>query len=438
VIRAKASPWNQLSSAFDHTFIINMAAHQIVIIGASFGGIPAAHGLLKDVLPQLGASGKQRYKVIMISPSSEFFWKIGAPRAIVNPTALPTEKVLVPIADGFKSYPKDKYEFVQAYVNSIDPATQTVQTSLSTSIHYDSLVIASGTSFASPLWHLSKGSEPLAAALKDIHERLPRASSVLVVGGGPAGVETAGELGETYGGKKEITIISGGDRLLPRLNNANIGNDAEHRLVKMGVKVINGGLKVASTTVEGNKTLVKLSNGTEMAVDVYIDATGDKPNNKFVPEAWLNAKGYVKTDPQTLRLDVPEVNNVYGFGSVASYSNGSVLDTKFALKPLLESIRLDLLGQRETSSSSITSLDPNPPGWISWLTSWIPFFGTAEPGKRKIVYKKLTSDMQFVPVGSKQGVGVVFGYKIPSMMVKMAKSKDFMIGNVPKLIDGTG
>jgi apoptosis-inducing factor 2 len=259
----------------------------------------------------------------------------------------------------------------------------------------------------------------------------------LVVGGGPAGVETAGELGETYGGKKDITIISGADRLLPRLKNPNIGKDAEQRLSKMGVKVINGGVKVTSTTAEGGKTTVKLSNGEEMVVDVYIEATGDKPNNKFIPEAWLNAHGYVKTDPHTLRLDVDGVNNVYGFGSVASYSDGGILDTKFALKPLLESIRLDLLGQRETSSSSITSVDPTPTGWISWLTSWIPFFGTAEPSKRKIIYKKITSDMQFVPIGSTQGVGVAFGYKVPSMIVKMAKSKDFMIGNVPKLIEGT-
>ena len=415
-----------------------MASHQIAIIGASFGGIPTAHGLLKDVIPQLEANGKQKYKVIMISPSSKFFWKIGAPRTIVNPKALPTEKVLVSIEDGFKSYSKDKYEFVQAYVNLIDAAAQTLQTSLSTSIHYDSLVIASGTSFESPLWHLSNGSEPLVAALKDIHERLPKASSVLVVGGGAAGVETAGELGETYGGKKEITMLSGADHLLPRLKNANVGTDAEHRLTKMGVKVINGGVKVTSTTAEGDKTVVKLSNGQEMVVDVYIGATGDKPNNKFVPEAWLNAHGYVRTDPHTLRLDVPNVNSVYCFGSVASYSDGSVLDTKFALKPLLESIRLDLLGKRESSSSSVTSVDPNPLGWIGWLTSWIPFFGTAEPGKRKVVYKKIASDMQFVPLGSTQGVGVVFGYKIPSLMGKMAKAKDFMIGQVPKLIDGTG
>lgn len=69
-------------------------------------------------------------------------------------------------------------------------------------VKYDSLIIASGTSFTSPLWSVSAGSERLSAALRDFHEHLPGSSSVLVAGGGPAGVETAGELGETYGGKK--------------------------------------------------------------------------------------------------------------------------------------------------------------------------------------------------------------------------------------------
>jgi len=398
------------------------AVHNIVIIGASFGGIPVAHGLLKDVLPQLSATGKE-YKVIMISPSEEFFWKVGSPRTIVNPTALPVEKVLVPIADGFKNYKPEQYQFIKAFANEIDPSSKTIQLSTNEAVHYDSLVIASGTSFESPIWSVAGGSEPTRAALKDIHERLPNAESVVVAGGGAAGTETAGELGETYGNKKQITFLTGMNQPLNRLNNKKVGADAESRLERMGVKVVNN-VKVSSATKQGNKDVLQLSNGEIMTVDVYIEATGDRPNSRFVPGAWLNEKRYVKADPQTLRLDVSGETGVYVIGSVASYSDGSILDAKFTVKPILESIKIDLQGGGESHDTNADML---------MLTTF-----TESTKRTKNIYKKITSDMQFVPLGSTQGVGVVMGWKIPSFMVKMAKSKDFMIGQVPKLISGTG
>jgi apoptosis-inducing factor 2 len=45
--------------------------------------------------------------------------------------------------------------------------------------------------------------------------------------------------------------------------------------------------------------------------------------------------------------------------------------------------------------------------------------------------------MQFVPIGASQGVGIAFGWKLPSFAVKFAKSKDFMIGNLDKVLAGT-
>ncbi|EXJ79818.1 hypothetical protein A1O3_08103 [Capronia epimyces CBS 606.96] len=381
-----------------------MSDHQIVIIGASFGGLGVAQGLLKQVLPSLG--DKKAYKITQIAPNDEFFWKIGAPRVIVNPTSLSLEKTLIPIAPYFKNYKPEQYEFIKAYVTSIDPSSKTVHTSTSAAVHYDSLVIASGTNFSTALWSVSDGSEPLKAALEDIHARLPKAQSVLVAGGGAAGVETAGELGEVYGKKKEITLLSGAPSLLPRLQNKKLGQDAQARLEKMGVKVINDGIRVVEHTQQDGKEVLKLSNGETKTVDVYIEATGDRPNTKFVPQDWLDDKQRVKTDPATLRLDVPGVTGVYSIGSVASYSDGSVLDIKFAKPALLESIKLDLQGH-------------------------------AAGPRNKNIYKKITKDMQFVPLGSQQGVGVAFGWKLPSFLVKMAKSKDFMIANAVKTIDGT-
>jgi len=380
--------------------------HQVVIIGASFGGIPAAHGLLKDVFPALSASRKQKYRVVLIAPNDHFYWKVGAPRMIVKPAALPLEKLLLPIPDGFKQYPKDQYEFIYAYATSIDPEAKTVSTSTNDQVHYDSLVIASGTTFATPAWSTSNGLDALRADLAELHEKLPAATSILVGGGGAVGTETAGELGETFGGKKELTLLSGSSQLLPRLNNKSVGKDAEARLTKLGVKVIHGVRVTSYSKTADNKTTLKLSDGTERTVDLYIEATGDRPNSKFVPEAWLNSSGFVKTDGRTLRLDVPDLQNVYCVGSVCSYSDGSIFDTKFAMKALLESIRLDLIGKQS--------------------------------GTRKVFYKKIQSDIQFVPIGSKQGVGIAFGWKLPSFAVVMAKSKDYMVSNAPKLVDGTG
>ena len=320
-----------------------MSTHTIVVIGASFGGLAVAHGLLKTVLPSIG--GKQTFKVVQIAPNEEFFWKIGAPRVIGNASSLPLEKALIPIAPGFKAYSAEQYEFVKAYATSIDPASKIVHTSTSAAVHYDSLVIASGTFFASHLWTITDGAEPLKEAIREIHQKLPSAQSILVAGGGAAGVETAGELGEVYGKQKDVTLLSGSTSLLSRLQNKKMGAEAQSRLEKMGVKVVNDSVRVTEHTTSNGKDVLKLSNGETRTVDIYIEATGDKPNSKFVPQAWLDSKQQVKTDPATLRLDVPGVTGVYCFGSVASYSDGSVLDIKFATPAILESIKLDLQGK---------------------------------------------------------------------------------------------
>jgi apoptosis-inducing factor 2 len=329
-------------------------AHQIVVIGASFAGLTVTANLLKTILPPLTQGGKQSFKVTLVNPSEDFFWKIGAPRTIVNPASLPLEKTLLPIAPAFKDYSAEQFEFIIAYASSIDANSKAVKLSTGQSVSYDTLVICSGTHFSTDIWSTTPGSAALKAALKEIHEKLPSAKSVLVAGGGPAGVETAGELGEVYGNKKELTILSGTTNLLNSLNNKNVGKDAEGRLTKMGVKVIHG-VQVTSHHAEGGKEVLQLSNGETQTVDVYIEAVGDKPNSSFVPQEWLTEKNQVKTDPQTLRLDVPGVTGVYCYGTVASYSNGSIADVMFAKKAILETLRSDLSGTGKSISSVLAT-----------------------------------------------------------------------------------
>lgn len=46
--------------------------------------------------------------------------------------------------------------------------------------------------------------------------------------------------------------------------------------------------------------------------------------------------------------------------------------------------------------------------------------------------------MKCIPIGSRQGVGAVFGFKVPSIVVRIAKARNFWIGMAVKSVDGTG
>ncbi|MCJ1348221.1 hypothetical protein MMC31_006452, partial [Peltigera leucophlebia] len=319
-----------------------MAVHDIVIVGANFAGIGTAHYLLRHTVPALETRNKSTtYRVILISPSTHFFWKIGAPRTLINDKLIPLDKAFVPIADGFKEYSAEKFTLVLGTATALDENRKTitikpVAPSTTTSVSYSSIIVATGTTSASPLWTLHGSHEESIAAFKQLHKSLPEASTILIAGGGPAGTETAGEIGYNYP-KAELTILSGSKHLLPRLT-PSIGAAAESKLAAFGVKTIHN-VRVVSATPNGKKTTLELSDNTVQIVDIYIDATGGRPNSDFLPASWLDDKGKVITDHKTLR---GPVTGVYAVGDVASYSSGGILDVLNGVRPLCSSIQIDL------------------------------------------------------------------------------------------------
>jgi len=402
-----------------------MVSHDIVVVGANIAGILAAHYLLKHTIPALQDANKSvTYKLTLISPSTHFFWKIGAPHALINSELIPFSKIFKPIGDGFKQYPKDKFTLVIGSAVGVDQSqkTVTVQTADSgtKTVSYSALVIATGTTSASPLWTLHGSHETTISSMKELHAALPNASTILISGGGPTGVETAGQypprsfrlnsyplttaLGEiaTVFPKADTTILSGTHSLLHRLKPA-IGEAAESTLKRMNVKTINNAKVTAATpSADNRKTTVQLSDNTSRTVDVYIDATGGRPNTSFLPSAWLNERGYVLTDPKSLRLLTAA--NVYAVGDVASYSAGSAIDAMEPIRPLCSSILADL----------------SPDG----------------KAVKQTPYNKSEKMTQLVPIGPKGGVGMLFGWRVPSLMVWGVKSRTFFVELVEPLVSG--
>lgn len=177
-----------------------MAVYNIVVVGANFAGAGAAHYLLRHTIPALEAQNNQSttYKVTLISPSTHFFYKIAAPRTVVKPAAIPIEKIFLSLKDGFKQYSPEKFTLVLGSATALDEQRRTVTVeplapASTTSVSYDSLVIATGTTSTSALWTLHGSHEASIKEFKEVHQLLPKASTVLIAGGGPAGVETAGD-----------------------------------------------------------------------------------------------------------------------------------------------------------------------------------------------------------------------------------------------------
>lgn len=180
------------------TITTDMVAQNIVVVGANIAGINTAHYLLKHTVPALEADQPSNtYKVTLISPSTHFFWKIGAPRTLASPDLIPFSKIFKPIEDGFKEYPADHFSLVIGSAVGLDEGSQTLtiqnaQSSSKSTINYTALVLATGTTSTSPLWTLHGSHETSVAAMRELHTSLPKASTILIAGGGPAGVETAG------------------------------------------------------------------------------------------------------------------------------------------------------------------------------------------------------------------------------------------------------
>ena len=114
---------------------------------------------------------------------------------------------------------------------------------------FDFLVLAPGVSYSDPLLKSGglpgSGSSTLEARRRQVAEAarlLERARSVVVVGGGPVGVELAAELADDRSpgsGAREITLVTSAGRLL-HPKPAWVGAPAEAWLKSKGVRVVKG------------------------------------------------------------------------------------------------------------------------------------------------------------------------------------------------------
>lgn len=191
---------NYLTAFTPQTQLSTENMKSILILGGSFGGLSTAYRLLKK---------NPNVKITLIAPNDALYWNLAGPRAIV-PGGFDDSKIFAPYAPGFKQF-GERAEIVTGLATSMDVAAKkvTVKGANGERVYsYDMLVIATGASTKGDVPYKVIGStEDTKAHLHGFQERVKKATTIVVAGGGATGVETAGELGYEYGKTKKIILV---------------------------------------------------------------------------------------------------------------------------------------------------------------------------------------------------------------------------------------
>ena len=293
---------------------------KVVIIGAGFGGLDAAKALRK--CPQVDVVVIDRHPYQLFSP---LLYQVAT-------GALPEDDIAYPVRAAIPGV-----TFIRGDVVRVDPQAHRIRMYDGSDVTYDQLIIATGsvgTTFGIP------GVEEHALQMKDIAEareikrsllvtyedvqegRLSRdALRVVVVGGGPTGVEISGAVAELQASMKReypeiaarasVTLVEAGPRLLPSFSEASSAH-AKEELEQLGVVVK---LDAAVDRMYAND--VHLKSGEILIAGTIVWAAG-----VAAPEQWsqLGTTGPSRRLVVDDLLRLPGVPDVWVIGDTAAFT----------------------------------------------------------------------------------------------------------------------
>lgn len=248
-----------------HRLTYRVVAHprEIVVIGASFAGYHTAYCLAHSV--------PTGYRVTVVEKNSHLQLTWMLPRFCAVPGH--EHKAFIPYGPYLARAP-DSYRWVSDEVTTISPlakdtdagnARGTVQLRSGESIDYDYLVLATGSSAKLPSRVGAESKADGLQAMQDEQKKLKDSHHVIVIGGGPAGIELAADV-KTESPDKQVTLVHSHGTLL----NAHFGINIRQRVLAeietLGVRVILG----ERASESEDKKEVILSSGERIPCDYLV------------------------------------------------------------------------------------------------------------------------------------------------------------------------
>ena len=243
----------------------------------------------------------------------------------------------------------DRIRTVQARLTGVDLAGRTVHGQRPdgsvVSEPYDALVISTGV--RNGFWRRPEMQTPaqISEGILADHDRLGRARSVAVIGGGAAAVSAAANIAARWPDKR-VDLYYPADRPLTE-HHPQTWEHLRRRLVRLGIGLHSGHRAVVPDGFECDAITdeaVQWSTGQPpVTADAVLWTIGRvRPNTDWLPPELLDADGFVTVTPE---LRVPGYRGVFAIGDVAATDPLRSSARNRADAILAHNIRAELVGR---------------------------------------------------------------------------------------------
>ncbi|WVQ85451.1 hypothetical protein IAT38_007616 [Cryptococcus sp. DSM 104549] len=409
-----------------------MAQQNIVIIGASMAG----HNLANELATSLPAT----HRVLLIDALDFAYFPIAALRAAVVPgwedrisAPLTTEHVF-PAGSPHKVIAPNKVVELRANSVVLERPFEG-----STEVPFFRCVVATGASQPSPMRPVEGSTrEDLLAGLRKTQKEIAKAKKVVVIGGGPSGIEFAGEVKAAHP-STSVTIVHSDTSLLtpnatPPPSSTSSPQPSSH-------------WSAPPTNPKLSKALEKIFAAKDIDVVLGDRVVIPQAGAAVAPGAWDGSFGLQGGVKKVTLKSGKVVEADFVFVSVGNTPNTWLVEAadKGAITNRLVAVD-DYLKIKTTTPSSIFKDQYYSIGDASAVpglkTSYLADVAAKAAGKNilaEVQGKSLSKYASpgvsglFIPVGPNDGAGSltlpIFGtWTVGGGMVKMAKAKDLMVG----------
>lgn len=301
-----------------------MTLKHIVVVGNGIAGVTAAD--------TLRASGYDGELTLVGDEPHPAYSRPALSKALLRDEADDTTHLLPPPSHGAT-------ELLGRRATGLDVSARTVLLDDGAQLSYDGLVVATGCRAR----RLGDGQEdpPDEITLRtlddamELRRRLTQRPSVLVVGGGPLGMEIASSCLEAG---CEVAVVSQGPPLAHQLGSYLSGVFTSAALAR-GLHIVT--TDAARLVRTGDGTAVVLADGTTLAAELVVTAVGDVPNVEWLASSGLLRHGMLLVDelgrirPDVVAAgDVAAVPTPHGVRRVPLWS-AAIEQSKIAARALL-------------------------------------------------------------------------------------------------------